>query len=225
MSQPTIVIVSDDPEFSGSISARWQAERNVPAFTLVSSDLCDGLDTDAFDVAIVGAVRPQLAAKVLRALERCGKPVLLVSQETENVRGLASQPRVLVVRRHDDWLDTLVLIASEVLRRCDAQIRLRRAEQNNAILERQAALGRYLLEMRHNLNNALTSVLGNSELLLLESKSLTPQSISQVETIRNMALRVNEIFRRFSSLEKELNVAIRQTDEGEAKSKTASTGW
>ena len=42
--------------------------------------------------------------------------------------------------------------------------------------KREAALGRYMLEVRHAFNNALTSVLGNSELLLLESGALSAQA-------------------------------------------------
>ncbi len=76
-------------------------------------------------------------------------------------------------------------------------------------LEREAALGRYMLEMRHGLNNALTSVLGNSELLLLEPGDLPPTMISQLGTIRNMALRIHETVQRFSSLEKELTFVER----------------
>jgi signal transduction histidine kinase len=87
-----------------------------------------------------------------------------------------------------------------------------RAEEANVLLKRQATLGRYILEMRHSLNNALTSVLGNSELLLLDSETISAGARSQIETVRNMALRMHEILQRFSSLEKELTVIERQTE-------------
>jgi signal transduction histidine kinase len=80
--------------------------------------------------------------------------------------------------------------------------------------------------MRHGLNNALTSVLGNSELLLLEPESLPPLAPpirSQVDTIHNMALRIHEIMQRFSSLEKELNVAQKQAAK-EVKAKEHAAG-
>ena len=38
---------------------RWQRERNAPAFTLMSGDICRDLAGDGFDMAIVGAVRPK----------------------------------------------------------------------------------------------------------------------------------------------------------------------
>lgn len=222
MNQPTVVIVSDDPEFSGTISSRWQQERGAPAFTLVSGDLCNGLSPEAFDLAIVGNVHNDLQFSVAKTLEQSGKPVLLVSSE---VTGGETHPRLLTLQRNEGWLETVVLLASEILRRSEALSRLRRAEQTNAVLERQAALGRYVIDMRHNLNNALTSILGNSELLLLDSNLLCAQPRSQVETIRNMALRMNEILQRFSSLEKELNVAARQSEvEPKAKSHAAA-GW
>jgi signal transduction histidine kinase len=102
--------------------------------------------------------------------------------------------------------------------RSRAESRARAAEQSCTTLDRQATLGRYMLEMRHSLNNALTSVLGNSDLLLLEPGSLSAQTRSQIETIRNMALRIHEIMQRFSSLEKEMNVVAQQAgnDSGKA---------
>src|ERR1700694_5964852 len=105
--------------------------------------------------------------------------------------------------------------------------RARRSEQAVQSLERQAALGRYMLDVRHTLNNALTSVLGNSELLLLEPGSVLVPSRSQIETIRNMAVRMHQILQRFSSIEKELN-AVEQQAENEARTRVrvaSATSW
>ena len=223
MNQPTVVIVSDDPEFCSAISSRWQQGRGTPAFTQVGGDLCSGLATEAFDLAIVGDVRAGLQPKVLEALEQSGKPVVLVHDET--AANLAeANPRLVLLQKQDAWVEMLILLAAEILRRSDALARLRRAELANTVLERQAALGRYVIEMRHNLNNALTSILGNAELLLLEPNLPTVKPQSQLETIRNMALRMNEILQRFSSLEKELNVAARQNDT-ESKVRAQVAGW
>ena len=209
----TVLIISDDPEFARTIMARWQSENNMPAFTVMKGDLCQKLDADSFEVAIVGAVRPTVLAAVLHALEPLTKPVLFIwdgGQSVETVR--ASQLRVMILRQHEGWLDALVLLVSEALRHCEALARAIRAEDANVFLKRQATLGRYILEMRHSLNNALTSVLGNSELLLLEPETLAAGARSQIETVRNMALRMHEILQRLSSLEKELSVIDRQTE-------------
>jgi signal transduction histidine kinase len=209
----TVLIISDDPEFAHTIVARWQSENSTPAFTVMKGDLCQKLDGDSFEVAIVGAVRPTVLAAVLKGLEPLTKPLLFIwdgGQSLETVR--ASQLRAMVLRQQEGWLDALVLVVSEALRHCEALARAIRAEEANVLLKRQATLGRYILEMRHSLNNALTSVLGNSELLLLESETLSTGARSQIETVRNMALRMHEILQRFSSLEKELTVIERQTE-------------
>ena len=223
MDLATVLIISDDVEFSRAITGRWQSERITPTFTLMGGDLCQALDADAFDVAIVGGVRPAGLSAVLQALDPA-KPVLLICDETQNIREIReSQPRIMALRQYEGWLDALVLIVSEALRRSEALKRLCRAEQESVLLQQQATLGNYMREMLHNLNNALTSVLGNSELLLLEPGLLTANSRSQIETIRNMALRMHEILQRFASLEKELKVVATQTEK-ESTAKTRSAG-
>ncbi len=223
MDQPSILIISDDAELSRAVTARWQAERSVPAFTLMSSDVCLGFDPDTFQLAIAGGLRPQALSVVLEAMDAAGKRVLFVSEDARLVQTVRDRwPGIATMRQQENWLDTLVLVAGEILHRVSAETDARRFEQANLQLERQALLGRYILEMRHTLNNTLTSVLGNSELLLLEPGSLSAAARSQIETIRNMSLRIHEILQRFSSLEKELTVVDRQAEkESGAKSYAA----
>jgi signal transduction histidine kinase len=207
LDQPTVLIVSDDAEFSRAITGRWQVERNVPAFTSMSGDLCQGLDADEFDLAIVGTAPSGTLVQVLSALEVAGKPVVFVCAAQHSAQSMReAQSHAMVLHQREGWLDALVLVASETLRRCDAVTRSCDLEEQNALLQRQATLGVYMLEMRHSMNNALTSLLGNSELMLLEPGTLSASARSQLETIRNMGLRMHEVLQRFSSLEKELKV-------------------
>jgi len=224
--QPSILIVSDDAELSRAVTGRWQSEPTVPVFTLMSSDVCLGFDPDTFHLAIAGGLRPQALSVVLEAIDAAGKRVLFVSEDARVVQTVRDRwPGMALVRQQENWLDTLVLVAGEILRRVSAESDARRFEQAHASLERQALLGRYMLEMRHTLNNTLTSVLGNSELLLLEPGLLSAGARSQIETIRNMSLRMHEILQRFSSLEKELTVVDRQAEkESGAKSHAAAAG-
>jgi signal transduction histidine kinase len=90
------------------------------------------------------------------------------------------------------------------LRRIEASRRAERAERIAADSAGYATLGRYMLEMRHSVNNALTSVLGNADLLLLEPGQLSGLAREQIKTIHSMSLRLNEIFQRFSSLATEM---------------------
>jgi len=220
---PTVLIISDEADFSRRVTARWQMERYVPAFTLLSGDLWPRFAVDSFDVAIVGDLRRELLSVVLEPLHSTGQPVLCVCHDAPTAQLVRERwPHVSVLRRSEHWLETLVLTASEAVHRSRAEARARAAELASVTLERQAMLGRYMLEMRHNLNNALTSVLGNSDLLLLEPGSLSAQTRAQIETIRNMALRIHEIMQRFSSLEKEMNVVAQQAKTDSGKSYAAA---
>jgi len=216
---PTVLIISDEPEFSRRITARWQMERIVPTFTLLSGELWPRFAVDVFDIAIVGELRRELLSVVMEPLHSTGQPIFCVCRNP-GVAQLVHQrwPRISVLPRADvsgetpHWLETLVLAAGEAVHRARAESRARIAELSCTALERQATLGRYMLEMRHNMSNALTSVLGNSDLLLLEPGSLSAQARAQIETIRNMTLRIHEIMQRFSSLEKEMNAVAQQVE-------------
>jgi signal transduction histidine kinase len=232
---PTVLIISDDVDFSRRITARWQMERNVPTFTLLSGELWPRFAVDVFDAAIVGELRRDLLSVVLEPLHSTGQPIFCVCQDAATAQLVHERwPRISILRpseHHLDghwleghWLETLVLAAGEAVHRSRAESRARAAETACATLDRQATLGRYMLEMRHNLNNALTSVLGNSDLLLLEPGSLSAQTRAQIETIRNMTLRIHEIMQRFSSLEKEMNVVAQQAEQDAGKSYAAAAG-
>jgi signal transduction histidine kinase len=220
---PTVLIISDDVDFSRRVTARWQMERHVPTFTLLSGELWPRFAVDVFDVAIVGDLRRDLLSVVLEPLHSTGQPVYCVCADSSTAQLVRERwPRISILRPSEHWLETLVTAASEAVHRSRAETRARSAEQSCAALERHATLGRYMLEMRHNLNNALTSVLGNSDLLLLEPGSLSAQTRAQIETIRNMALRIHEIMQRFCSLEKEMNVVAQQAEQDSGKSYAAS---
>jgi len=98
----------------------------------------------------------------------------------------------------------VLLVAGESLRRTEALRLARQAERLAGQSASQATLGRYMVDMKHSMNNALTSLLGNAELLLLEPGQLSAQSLAQIKTIHTMAMRINEIMQRFSSLASEM---------------------
>ncbi len=208
MEQSTVLIISDDAEFYGALMSRWQASPERPNFTLMRGDLCHALDPETFDIAIVRSVEAQVQSLVVRSLKLLEKPVIIAGGEQV---GTVSGSAAITVPQREGWLDTLVLIASQVLQRYAAERHAQEIAEAHASAEREATLGRYMLEMRHSLNNALTSILGNSELLLLEPGSLDTGERIQIETIRDMSLRIHEVLRRFSSLDKEMNVVAKMT--------------
>ncbi len=165
LDHPTVLVISDDAEFSRNITARWQMEHSAPSFTMLSGNLWPR-SVDNFEVAIVGPLRRDVLTVVFEPLHLTQQPLFCVCEDNataELVRG--RWPRTTALRRNQDWLSTLIPAASEAVLRACAEARARAAEQACIRLEREATFGRYMVEMRHGLNNALTSLLGNSDLL------------------------------------------------------------
>jgi signal transduction histidine kinase len=213
VSQPSVLIVSDEADCAPTIMARWQTERSVPAFLLTTAPLWSESLLAACDITLIAGVK-QVVVPLFKKVEESGKPaILLVSDAIDLPRVRSQFPRLMLVREHEGWVDVLVALAAETLRRLDANARARRAEQALAAAEAHAMLGRYILEMRHSINNALTSVLGNSELMLLEPGAFSAQVRDQLATIHTMAMRIHDVVQRFSSLESEIKFAAKSQSE------------
>ena len=212
MDQETVLLIADEAGFARTLMACWQGERSVPAFTLVSSDLWKGGSAAAYDLAIVGPVRTGRLAAVLRDLDAAAAPSIHVAADAAALATLREQhPRIAFVRQQEHWAESVVLLGVEIFRRLEAQGQLSRSEQTAAASLRHATLGRYMLDMRHNFNNCLTSVLGNAELLLLEPGAFSAQIRDQISTIHSMALRMHEIMQRFSSIESEMRASEKES--------------
>ncbi|MGD1211675.1 MAG: hypothetical protein ABR973_09995 [Candidatus Acidiferrales bacterium] len=220
MNDASVLIVSDDTEFARAIAARWQTERHVPGITLVTGDVWQPATGAGYDLVIVGPVRNRKLPLILAAVNASpGTAAVYVAEEEEDMSSLrAAHPQLLIVPRHDNWVRTLILISIEALRRVEAVGRAQRAERLALACQRHATLGHYMLEMRPSVNNALTSVLGNADLLLLEpGRASGGESREQIQAIHTMALRLNEIMQRFSSLASEM-----QAGEKESQAETES---
>ena len=217
----SVLIVTDDAEFSRNVVARWQMERHVPSFTLMSSELLNGSFAGRFALAIIGPVGGGRLQNILATAASSDAAVILLATDADSAaRAAENDPRLLIVRQNDGWVDGLVILGTEALRWHDAQQRAARAESANAESQREATLGRYMIEMRHSCNNALTSILGNSELLLMEPGAFSAEVREQLETIHSMSLRMHEIMQRFSSIDTEMQVAEKKSA-GEEKKRAA----
>jgi len=212
VNQLTVLIFTDDPEFAHTLIARWQTERTVPSFLISNEKAWEEDRNVKYDLAIVGPLASENPVEAIKLVALDSRPGIYVasrSTDAQAVRGAHS--RVLVLNDHEGWVNAAVLLAGEALRRVDATVRAKKAEQNISSAQKHAVLGRYMLDMRHNLNNALTSIMGNSELLLLEPGKLSADVREQVETIHSMSMRVHEILQRFTSLETEMQFAERMS--------------
>jgi signal transduction histidine kinase len=119
-------------------------------------------------------------------------PVVVVAAATrqlELAHLIESGAVDFVVRRGD-----FITSATETVAR-----RLYKAESGN--LKRLSGNGNSAFGemLRHEVNNPLTGILGNAELLLARRSQLPPAVVERVETIAELAVRLRETIRRLSS--------------------------
>ena len=198
----TMLIFSSDPDFAAAFMMRWQSQ---PAafIPLTEGMACDSL-LSACDLAICGQASLDSLTAILRSLEDAGKPAICLAPDAEAASVLRqAHSRVIVVLQQEGWFENLVRLAGELLRSRNGKQNAPTTEQ----LKVHAALGQFMLDMRHRLNNALTSILGNSELLLLDPDILSPSLREQIAIMHDMALRIHEVVQRFTALEQGLKVS------------------
>jgi signal transduction histidine kinase len=217
------LILSDEPEFARLLTACWQAERHAPGITVLGSELWKDHEAVPHDLVVVGPVREGKLPGIFGSLEPAAAVILCVPADSSELGQLRSRyPRLVHIPLREDWTQTLLLVAGESLRRAEALRLSKHAERRASRNERHATLGRYMMDMKHSVNNALTSMLGNAELLLLEPGQLSSQSLAQIKTIHSMALRINEIMQRFSSLATEMREA-ENASQAETEAEPASS--
>ena len=224
MRSASVLILTDEPEFARLLTACWQAERHAPGITVLSSELWKNHEAAVHDLVVVGPVLEGKLPGVLRSIEPAAAVILCVPADSRDFGQLRSRyPRLVHIPLREDWAQTLLLVAGESLRRAEALRLAKQSERRAAKNEHQATLGRYMVDMKHSVNNALTSMLGNAELLLLEPGQLSSQSLAQIKTIHSMAMRINEIMQRFSSLASEMREA-ENASQAETEAEPASPG-
>lgn len=225
LTRPTVLILSTNPAFARELAAHWPADPNPPEFTVLEEGLFRDLAGCHYDLAIADASSSDSHAEMKQALAAAGKPAILIHCDSSlpfsNTEGTTIELRG---KKEDGlWPALAGLLGREILRRALAEARARHAETLCAVAQAEATLGRYMVEMRHNVNNALTSVLGNAELLALEP-GLPANVLAEADTIRNMALRLHEVFQRFSSIEKELSVVARESGKQTTPARATASG-
>ena len=209
MNQPGVLIVSDDASFARAVTARWEQASLAPDVTLATSDVWATAIGERYDVVIVGPLHDEIAAALLEALaEQSVSSVIFVSENERLLSNVAKfHPNVITISRNGEWLEVLRTASLEALGRTEAADEALSVHAASPDENRCAQLGRYMLNARPSWNNALTSVLGNADLLLLDPGAVPEAFREQIQAIQTMALRLHEIMQGFSSLDSELRAS------------------
>jgi signal transduction histidine kinase len=131
--------------------------------------------------------------EVLRQLTEVAPVVLLASFEwREELAQFVAEGDVEFVAREEDYIS---LVASLIERR------LRWAERSESPLGPPwAELPGDVAEIfRHEINNPLTGILGNAELLLAHRDRMPPVDTQRLQTVVDLAVRLRETVRRLSN--------------------------
>lgn len=198
MARPSIVLVISSQERCGERIAAWLAEgssgcevrhaASLPQARRLVERLLPGV---IFLDAVVVAGADVRAA--VRELARFAPIVAAVRPEdARELSVLVVAGTVDCVPQGEEFLD---LAAALLERRLLAAHRLL-ARVEAAELDESGDFGSLL---RHELNNPLTGILGNAEMLLHRRQWLPQDAVPRLETIADLAVRLRETVRRLSS--------------------------
>lgn len=81
----------------------------------------------------------------------------------------------------------------------DRRARMAERVLGTAPFSREESPGDFGEILRHEVNNPLTGILGNTELLLAHRDRLPPSAVERLETIAELAVRLRETVRRISN--------------------------
>jgi hypothetical protein len=216
MNSSPVLVVSDDVEFIRELVSRWEMEQDAPPITVVSTEMWKQASLIGYTLIVVGFLR-QNSPAISAPTFQCDATVCAVGDPARLSSIRNAHPDWLTIIEQSGWPDTLLSFAKEILRRVAAEKLARDAENTCLSQQGLANVGQSLLAARPGMVNALTSLLGNADLLLLADEPLSVAGLEQIRTMHKMALRLNEILQRLSSLANEMelseNESQRETSE------------
>ena len=219
MTPGQVLIVSDDSEFVRSLTSRWRMENEFPAITAVSTGVSPQASSSGYEMIVMGPLRECAALPAGPDLHP-DSVVCAVGDEESLKVVRAVQSNWLLLPECPNWHKILFSLVGEVLRRKAAEARAREAELTNLSQRRLSILGKSLLDARPGMVNAITSLLGNADLILLSEEPLPENCREHLRTIHTMALRLNEVVQRLSSIENEMELS-----EGKSHLETPESRW
>jgi phospho-acceptor domain-containing protein/GAF domain-containing protein len=138
------------------------------------------------------AAREERAAAVALLTESAPVVVAAAPEKQTGVSFLITSGAVDFVARTNDFLP---LVAGML----DRRVRMAELAAGMVQFPKDERSGDFGEVLRHEVNNPLTGILGNTELLLARRDRLPPSAIERLETIAGLAVRLRETVRRLSN--------------------------
>jgi signal transduction histidine kinase len=161
--------------------ARNRIGRSAPAAVFLdesATDLVDGIETLESAVALLSEAAPVVVAAAPE--KQSGMAFLITSGAVDFVA-------------HTN--NFLPLVAGML----DRRVRMAERAAGMILSPRDELSGDFGEILRHEVNNPLTGILGNTELLLARRDRLPPAAVERLETIAGLAVRLRETVRRLSN--------------------------
>jgi signal transduction histidine kinase len=161
--------------------ARKKIGRSAPAAVFLdqsATDIVDGTETLESAVALLTEAAP-----------------VVVAAAPENqtcMTFLITSGAVDFVARTDNFMP---LVAGML----DRRVRMAERAAGMIVFPADQLSGDFGEILRHEVNNPLTGILGNTELLLARRDRLPPAAVERLETIAGLAVRLRETVRRLSN--------------------------
>jgi signal transduction histidine kinase len=201
LKSPTIIIISGDlvlaqrcddelAAFGGRYrtlivgtveEARKRIGRSAPAAVF--------LDESAIDIVRRGET---LESAVALLTEAAPVVVAAAPEKQTGMVFLITSGAIDFVARTNDFLP---LVAGML----DRRVRMAERAAGMILFPNDELSGDFGEILRHEVNNPLTGILGNTELLLARRDRLPPAAVERLETIAGLAVRLRETVRRLSN--------------------------
>jgi signal transduction histidine kinase len=160
--------------------ARLGFHRFAPAVILLDVSAAEPRSNDA-----------SLESTVAMLTEGAAVVVVAAPQQRAELAFLISSGVVDFVARSGDFVGTAVGLI-------ERRARQAQREPGVAVFHGGSPSEEFGEMLRHEVNNPLTGILGNAELLLARRDRLPAAAVARVETIADLAVRLREIVRRLS---------------------------
>ena len=145
------------------------------------------------DESAIGPEESETLESAVALLTESAPVVLAAAPEKQTgVSFLITSGAVDFVARTNDFLP---LVAGML----DRRVRMAELAAGMVQFPKDERSGDFGEVLRHEVNNPLTGILGNTELLLARRDRLPPSAVERLETIAGLAVRLRETVRRLSN--------------------------